>query len=94
MRPPRHLGVPSTRTRLFWVEGPEIKFRPVGAGSWSIHDRFSVENLQAVIDLYISGATSSQVAQRFGISVSSVKRVLRDHGMRKRVAGSARGCAR
>ncbi|MBV9163338.1 MAG: helix-turn-helix domain-containing protein [Pseudonocardiales bacterium] len=36
-----------------------------------------------MIDLYISGATSSQVAQRFDISVSSIKRVLRDHGIRK-----------
>ncbi len=37
-----------------------------------------------MIDLYISGATSSQDAQQFGISVSSVKRGLRDHGIRKR----------
>jgi Helix-turn-helix domain of resolvase len=66
------------------VEGPEIKVRSVGADSWSMHDRFSAEDLQTVIDLYISRTTSSQVAQRFGISVSSVKRVLRDHGIRKR----------
>jgi len=59
------------------VEGPEIKIRPVGSG------RFCAEELQAMIDLYISGATSSQVAEWFGISVSSVKRVLRDHGTRK-----------
>jgi transposase len=39
-----------------------------------------------MIDLYTSGATSSQVAQRFGISVSSVKRVLRVNGIRKRAA--------
>ncbi|MGH3751177.1 MAG: helix-turn-helix domain-containing protein [Pseudonocardiaceae bacterium] len=39
-----------------------------------------------MIDLYISGATRSQVAERFGISVSSVQRVLGDHGIRKRAA--------
>ncbi|MBV9011228.1 MAG: helix-turn-helix domain-containing protein [Pseudonocardiales bacterium] len=55
----------------------------MGARQWSMRERFSAEDLQAVIDLYLSGATSSQVAQRFGISVSSVKRVLRDHGIRK-----------
>jgi transposase-like protein len=66
------------------VKGPEIKIRLVGTGSWSIHDRFSAEDLQAVIGLYTSGATGAQVARRFGISVSSVKRVLRDHGIRKR----------
>jgi transposase-like protein len=58
--------------------------RLVGARQWSMRERFGAEDLQAVIDLYISGATSSQVAQRFGISMSSVKRVLRNHGIRKR----------
>jgi DNA-binding transcriptional regulator LsrR (DeoR family) len=39
-----------------------------------------------MIALYTSGATRAQVAERFGISVSSVKRVLRDHGIHKRAA--------
>jgi hypothetical protein len=39
-----------------------------------------------MIDLYISGATRSEVAERFGISVSSVKRALRDRGTRKQAA--------
>ncbi len=39
-----------------------------------------------MIDLYTSGATRAQVAQRFGISVSSVKLLLGDHGIRKRAA--------
>ncbi|MCA1604092.1 MAG: helix-turn-helix domain-containing protein [Acidobacteria bacterium] len=62
---------------------------PVDArGQWSMHDRFSDEDLQAMIDLYVSGATRAQVAQRFGISVSSVKRVLREHGVHKRSAAT------
>lgn len=72
------------KNQTLLVERPEIKIRPVRAGSWSIHDLFSAEDLQAVIDLYIPEATSARVAQRFSISVSSVKRVLRDHGLRKR----------
>jgi hypothetical protein len=51
-----------------------------------MRERFCTEELQAMIDLYISGATSAQVAERFDISVSSVKRALRDHGIRKRAA--------
>ena len=39
-----------------------------------------------MVDLYISGVTSSQVAEQFDISVSSVKRLLRDHGIRKQAA--------
>ncbi|MBV9163335.1 MAG: helix-turn-helix domain-containing protein [Pseudonocardiales bacterium] len=53
-----------------------------------MRERFGVEDLQAMIDLYVSGATRSQVAQRFGLSVSTVKRVLRDHGIRKRTTAT------
>jgi hypothetical protein len=67
------------------VEGPEIKIRPVGVRRGSMRERFRAEELQAMIDLYNSGTTRAQVAERFGISVSSVKRVLRDHGICKRV---------
>jgi transposase-like protein len=70
------------------VKGPEIMICPVGARQWSMNDRFSDEDLQAMIDLYLSGATRAQVAQRFSISVSSVKRVLRDHGIRKRATAT------
>jgi hypothetical protein len=72
------------KNQTLLVEGPEIMIRPMGPRSWSMHDHFSTEDLQAMIDLYISGATSAQVAGRFGISVSGVKRVLRSQGIRKR----------
>jgi Helix-turn-helix domain of resolvase len=74
------------KNQTLLVGGPEIKIRPVGARQWSMRERFCAEELQAMIDLYISGATRSQVAERFGISVSSMKRLLRDHGICKRVA--------
>ena len=35
----------------------------------------SAEDFQAMIGLYTSGATRPQVAERFGVSVSSMKRV-------------------
>jgi transposase-like protein len=52
-----------------------------------MRERFCTEELQAMIDLYISGATRSQVAERFDISMSSVKRLLRNRGIRKRGSG-------
>lgn len=55
---------------------------------WSLRERFSREDLQTMIDLYTSGATTRQVAEKFGISVSSVKRVLREHGILKRHNGA------
>lgn len=39
-----------------------------------------------MVDLYKSGATARQVAETFGIDLTSVKRVLRDQGVRKRAA--------
>jgi transposase-like protein len=44
-------------------------------------DRFSSEDLQTMIDLYRSGATARQVAEKFGVSVRSVKRLLHHHGV-------------
>jgi transposase len=36
-----------------------------------------------MIDLYKSGITTKQVAERFGISVRSVTRLLRQYGVRR-----------
>src|SRR4051812_16379978 len=76
------------KNQTLLVEGPEIMICPVGARPWSMHDRLSAEDVHAMIDLYLSGATRAQVAERFGISVSSVRRVLRDYGIRKRAAAT------
>jgi hypothetical protein len=43
------------KNQTLLVEGPEIIICPVGARQWSMHDRFSAEDLQAMIDLYTSG---------------------------------------
>jgi transposase-like protein len=69
------------------VEGPEIMICR-GARQRSVSDRFSTEDLQAMVDLYSSGATAKQVAETFGIGLTSMKRVLRDHGIRKRAAAT------
>lgn len=74
----------SAKNQTLLVEGLEIMVCPVGARQWSMRDRFSVEDLQAMVDLYSSGATAKQVAETFGIGLTSVKQVLRDHGARKR----------
>jgi hypothetical protein len=48
-----------------------------------LHDRFSSEDLQAMIDLYRSGITAREVAEKFGVSLRSVKRLLHRHGVRR-----------
>ena len=65
------------------VEGPEIKVRPVGARPQSMRGRFSADELQTMIDFYESGATAEQVAQTYGFSKRSIKRLLQQHGVRR-----------
>jgi DNA-directed RNA polymerase specialized sigma24 family protein len=48
-----------------------------------LDDRFSPEDLQAMIDLYRSGVTAREVAEKFGVSLRSVKRLLHRHGVRR-----------
>ena len=48
-----------------------------------LRDRFSSADLQAMIDLYRTGTTARQVAEKFGVSLRSVKRLLHRHGVRR-----------
>jgi transposase-like protein len=50
-------------------------------------DRFSSEDLQAMIDLYRSGSTAKQVAEKFSVSLRSVKRLLHRNGVRREGQG-------
>jgi len=36
-----------------------------------------------MIDLYQSGTTAKQVAEKFGVSLRSIKRLLHQHGVRR-----------
>lgn len=49
---------------------------------WSLRDRLSAEGLHAMIDFYGSGATAKQVAEKFGVSLRSMTRLLHQHGVR------------
>jgi FixJ family two-component response regulator len=50
---------------------------------WSLHDRFSPEDLQIMIDVYRAGTTAKQVAEKFSVSKRSVTRLLRQQGVRR-----------
>jgi len=53
------------------------------ARSRHLGDRFSREDLEAMINLYRSGTTARRVAEEFGVSPRSVKRLLHKHGVRR-----------
>jgi hypothetical protein len=51
--------------------------------TWRISDRVSPEGSKALVQSYLAGSTIRVLAEQYGISGSSVKRLLREHGARK-----------
>jgi hypothetical protein len=52
---------------------------------WRVTDRLSETDLSGLIISYRAGTTADALAERFKISKSSVKRLLRQHGIRRTV---------
>jgi len=48
-----------------------------------LRDRFSLEDLRAMIDLYGLGTSACEMAEKYGVSPRSIKRLLRQHGVRR-----------
>jgi DNA invertase Pin-like site-specific DNA recombinase len=49
-----------------------------------VEDRLSSEQIEALISSYRAGTTTRELAQRYGLGLTTVKRLLRDHGVRRR----------
>jgi DNA-directed RNA polymerase specialized sigma24 family protein len=58
--------------------------RAVGQTGWRVADRLPADGLNEVVRCYLSGMTARALAEKFSISHSSVKRILRQAGVRKR----------
>ena len=56
---------------------------------WTLAHRLAPGDRQAVVDGYRAGATARELAGRFSISESSVKRLVRRAGCRKRGVSGA-----
>ena len=54
-----------------------------------LRDRFSAEELQAMIDLYRSGTLARIVAERYGVGVRSVRRLLHARGVCRRATAKS-----
>lgn len=71
------------------VQPFRVAEEPDRSRSRLLQDRFSAEELQAMVDLYRSGAPARMVAERYGVGVRSVKRLLHARGVRRRPPGIA-----
>jgi DNA-directed RNA polymerase specialized sigma24 family protein len=54
------------------------------ARRWRLADRLTIDAPSKIIESYRAGMTAVELAERFSISPSSVKRILRRAGVRKR----------
>ncbi|MBO3733121.1 helix-turn-helix domain-containing protein [Glycomyces sp. NEAU-S30] len=50
---------------------------------WRLYDRLTSDNIETIVRLYAAGTIHKDLAAKFNISVSSIQRVLRDHGGRQ-----------
>jgi hypothetical protein len=62
--------------------------RPVARQQWRLTDRLSQEQTFAIVHAFLSGATAAQLAAVYGVSLSSLKRILRSASATKIHIGS------
>jgi hypothetical protein len=51
---------------------------------WSMADRLSAADVETLVEHYRSGVKAAFLATEYNISLSSVRRLLRQHGARRR----------
>jgi hypothetical protein len=51
--------------------------------TWRVSDRLSAADVKVLVQSYLAGDTIRVLAERYSISITSVKRLLREHGARK-----------
>jgi len=54
---------------------------------WSMAERLSVDGLREVAGYYRAGMTARELAEKFSVSLSSIKRILRANGACRREPG-------
>ena len=74
------------------LAGPERTARPRAKRPWSLCERLDEREIAELITAYRNGATTASLAAAHGVSLSSVKRLLRTAGIRR--TSSTRGSAK
>lgn len=52
-------------------------------GVWRVRDRLSDEDVLALIAEFLAGTSKRMLAERYAVSFSTVKNILRKHGVRR-----------
>jgi DNA-directed RNA polymerase specialized sigma24 family protein len=60
-----------------------VSVRSNESGVWRVVDRLSPSEVATLIESYRAGSTARSLAERYSVSTGTVKRLLREHGVRK-----------
>ena len=60
-----------------------VSARPVKA--WRVRDRLTDDDVQALIADFLAGVIKRELAERYEVSLSTVKNILRKHGARRQL---------
>jgi len=64
-------------------EDTDVGARSSAARPWSIRNRLSNDDILQIIAEFLAGTSKRLLAERYAISVTSVKTILRQHGVRR-----------
>lgn len=53
------------------------------SGVWRVRDRLTDDDVQTLITEFLTGTSKRELASRYAVSVSTVKNILRKHGVRR-----------
>jgi DNA invertase Pin-like site-specific DNA recombinase len=75
-----------SRTRLRGGEDPDshtITFSGRVSGVWRVRDRLTDDDVLTLIADFLAGTSKRELAERYAVSFSTVKNILRKHGVRR-----------
>jgi hypothetical protein len=71
------------------TSGPanSVRSTPLSTRQWRVGDRMSEADTEQLVAAFTTGTSKWKLAERYGISESSVKRLIREHGASKPLSG-------
>lgn len=67
--------------------GHSVQSAPLSTRRWRMAARLSEADIEQLIAAFTAGTSKRKLAERYGISESSVKRLVREHGASKESSG-------
>jgi uncharacterized protein (DUF2235 family) len=64
-----------------------VRSTPLSTRQWRVGDRLSEADTEHLVAAFTAGTSKRKLAERYGISESSVKRLVRQHGASKPSSG-------